>query len=457
MKINRNLEQLEKLFFYIILTSILFILIYNIIHYTPSLGYDAEAHFAYVNHIARYLPDSLNLPSSTETREFFSPPLGYVVPAFGQVICRNVIESSDYLQDCQPFFAMFTHIFQSIMYLATLLINLLTIKLISNSKSIVNTSYILLISLLAVNYRTVSMIRGEPYILFFMSMFLFIILKNEKTIFKPHVKTVIITGLVIACIALSRQWGILLFPPLIVLLFLTRDKFKNNYFKFWFYSSTVGVSLSYWFYYGLYKSYGSFIAFNMDRTKFSFSNQEFSFYIPNTEHLFALFTNPIRPNLNNQFISILYSDLWGDYWGYFTFTSKYLDIGLHQNSIGSYLSRVNLVSLFVTIIILFFYKEGLKNFNSFFLIRYIKYAVYFSFFGFLVFSIAYVSDTGDVIKASYIIQLFHLIVFVASLYFHKLRIINKNAYFVTLFLLLVAYTHNFQSYLSNFPAGFYPQ
>ena len=103
------------------------------------------------------------------------------------------------------------------------------------------------------------------------------------------------------------------------------------------------------------------------------------------------------------------------------------------------------------------YKEGLKNFNSFFLIRYIKYAVYFSFFGFLVFSIAYVSDTGDVIKASYIIQLFHLIVFVASLYFHKLRIINKNAYFITLFLLLVAYTHNFQSYLSNFPAGFYPQ
>ena len=31
MKINRNLEQLEKLFFYVILTSILFILIYNII------------------------------------------------------------------------------------------------------------------------------------------------------------------------------------------------------------------------------------------------------------------------------------------------------------------------------------------------------------------------------------------------------------------------------------------
>ena len=105
----------------------------------------------------------------------------------------------------------------------------------------------------------------------------------------------------------------------------------------------------------------------MDRTKFSFSNQELSFYIPNTEHIFSLFTNPIRPNLNNQFISILYSDLWGDYWGYFTFTSKYLDIGLHQNSIGTYLSRVNLVSLFVTIIIfIFLYNQGLKILTRFF-------------------------------------------------------------------------------------------
>jgi len=301
------------------------------------------------------------------------------------------------------------------------------------------------------------MIRGEPYILFFMSLFLFIILKNEQTIFKPRIKTVLFTGVVIACIALSRQWGNLLFPPLVILLFFTRDKFKNNYFKFWFYSSALGISLSYWFYYGLYKSYGSFIAFNMDRTKFSFSNQELSFYIPNIEHLFSLFTNPIRPNLNNQFISILYSDLWGDYWGYFTFTSKYLDIGLDQNSIGAYLSRVNIVSLILTFIILISYKQGLKKFNSYFLIRYIKYAVFFSFFGFLFFSVNYVTSTGDVIKASYIIQLFHLIVFVASLYIYKLMSSNPKLYVATLFILLMAYIHNFQSYLSNFPSGFYPQ
>ena len=92
---NEIYKKVDKYVGYSLIISSIFILIYNVIHYSPSLGYDAEAHFAYVNHIARYLPESLNLPNSNETREFFSPPLGYIVPAFGQVICRNVIESSD--------------------------------------------------------------------------------------------------------------------------------------------------------------------------------------------------------------------------------------------------------------------------------------------------------------------------------------------------------------------------
>ena len=49
-----------------------------------------------------------------------------------------------------------------------------------------------------------------------------------------------------------------------------------------------------------------------------------------------LFTKPIRPFLDNQFLTILYSDLWGDYWGYFSFTSRYLDIGRDQLMIGDF-------------------------------------------------------------------------------------------------------------------------
>ena len=89
----------------------------------------------------------------------------------------------------------------------------------NNSKSILNLSYLIMVSLLAVNYRTVSMIRGEPYILFFMSIFLYLIFKIENQDFVTQKKDILFLGLIIAGIALSRQWGFLLFPPLIIMLF----------------------------------------------------------------------------------------------------------------------------------------------------------------------------------------------------------------------------------------------
>ena len=160
--------KFEKSLFFTLIFIIIFILTYNILHYTPLLGYDAEAHINYVDHLSRYLPKKIDLPSDEETREFFNPPLAYLVPSLAQVICRNTIESFDFLADCRPIYAKATQIFQSILYLLTIFFNLLLLlKKFNNQKSIINVGYLLLVSLLAANYRTISMIRGEPYILFF--------------------------------------------------------------------------------------------------------------------------------------------------------------------------------------------------------------------------------------------------------------------------------------------------
>ena len=204
-------ENFSKYIFFTISVGTIYILIYNIFHYTPILGYDGEAHFAYVDHLARYLPRQLNLPTEVDTREFFNPPLAYIIPSFAQVICRNFIESDNFLRDCQPIYGKATQIFQSILYILTLMINLHVLKIFNHSKTFINASYLLLFSLLAVNYRTISMIRGEPYILFFLSLFLLLILKIEKNNFQTNPKTIMFTSLIIAGIALSRQWGFLLF------------------------------------------------------------------------------------------------------------------------------------------------------------------------------------------------------------------------------------------------------
>tara|TARA_A100001388_G_scaffold269021_1_gene244834 strand:- start:3170 stop:4528 length:1359 start_codon:yes stop_codon:yes gene_type:complete len=440
--------------FVLISISTFFILIYNIIHYSPILGYDAEAHFSYVDYLSRHLPRELKLPSHSETREFFNPPVGYLFPSFIQVFCRNLIDSNNLLSDCQPIYGKATQIFQSILYIVTICINLYTLKLITKSKNIFNVGYLILISLLAVNYRTISMIRGEPYILFFLSLFLLVILKMQNSDYNFGLEQVFYTGVIIACIALSRQWGFLLFIPLIVLLFYRNS--KRNYLIFWSSSSFIGGLFSSWFYIGLYQKYGSFTAFNMESKGFSFNNHNLSFYLPNLSQLEFLFTKPIRPNLDNQFFSIIYSDLWGDYWGYFSFTSRFLNDGRNQLMIGDYLARVNIVSLFSTTIIVYFCYLSYKKYKSNFIIQYVNLAWICSLIGYLIFAIMYPTSSGDTIKSTYIIQAFHLMVFLASIYFYDLKRLNRKIYNGILLTLIVVYIHNFQSYLSHFPLSFYP-
>ncbi len=450
---NYNLNFSNSIFV-LMSISTFFILIYNILHYAPILGYDAEAHFSYVDYLSRYLPKEIKLPSQDETREFFNPPIGYLFPSFAQLVCRNIIESNNLLADCQPVYGKATQVFQTILYVITICINLFTLKLVTKSKNIFNVEYLILISLLAVNYRTISMIRGETYILFFLSLFLLVIQKAENRNYDLSLKQIIYSGVIIACIALSRQWGFLLFVPLIVLLIYKNTKL--NYFKFWSKSASIGALLSSWFYVGLYQNYGSFTAFNMESKGFSLNNQNLSFYIPNFSQLEFLFTKPIRPNLNNQFISILYSDLWGDYWGYFTFTSRFLNDGRNQLNIGDYLARVNIVSIITTFIIIIFCFLAYKKYKSNFIIQYVNLAWIVSLVGYLLFTISYPNTTGDTIKSTYIIQAFHLMVFLASIYFYDLKKVNKKMYTGIIIALIVIYIHNFQSYLSHFPYNFLP-
>jgi len=455
---NKVRFNLSSSIFYFLLGSTSFILIFNIFFYSPILGYDALEHFQYIDFVARYLPNQLNLPDLENTKEFFNPPLAYIAPSMAQVLCRNIIESSNFLVECQPIYAKFAQVFQAILYLLTLFINFHILKKFNDSKSYINTSYLLLVSIIASNYKTISMIRGESYILFFMSLFMYFLYDSEKNNYSFRASKSVLVGIIVGLIALSRQWGFLLFLPTIVLLFSKNLTNKVGYFKFWLLSGAIGASISSWFYISLYINYGKFTAFNMNRTKFSFQNQPMNFYLPNLEQIQNIFTRPVRPYLENQFISILYSDLWGDYWGYFSFTSRYSELGRGQNNIISYLGRVNLISLISTVILISFCFITAKNYKKNLFISYINLAILFSFFGYLWFCISYpnIGGGGDNIKAVYMTQLFNLLAFSSSLHLHKLQSINKKYYNFLVILLFLIYLHNFQTYLSHFPLNFLP-
>ena len=444
---------LSKVITYLLIAVLMFILTFNIIFYDPIFGYDAEAHYAYVDYVAMYLPDNFELPSDEDSREFFNPPIAYLFPSAVAILCRNLISAENIVKSCQPIYGKATQIFQSILFLITLIYYTKTLKLFSLKSSRLVFNFLILVLLLTANYRTISMIRGEPYVLLFMSMVLYYYARLLTSKFNYSKKDILIIGFLIGLLALSRQWAFLLFPGFFFMYLHFSKEEKSTYLKFIISIFSLGFLLSSWFYFSLYIEYGSFTAFNKNPSSFSFTNQDLYFYIPISPEIKYVFIKPIRPFFSNQFIPILYSDLWGDYWGYFSFTSRNLAGGLNQMMIGDYLARVNIFSLvpsFLLLISLKKTKNNLEDKHQKFLI-FIKYLITFSFIGYLWFAIKYPAlPTGDTIKASYIIQLFHLLCFPAAFRLESIFRKNKNFYYLIIFLLLIVFGHNFSAMLSHF-------
>ena len=202
----------EKYISFLLILSIIYLLIFNIVKYDPLNGYDAEAHHSYIDFFSMYLPYDIKLPNVKDTREFFNPPIPYIFPSIVQVICRNTISSNDIMRACQPIYGLYTQIFQSILYLISIYFYLKIFKNIRNDKKLLDFSLLIFVSILVVNYKTFSMIRGEPYIIFFNSIILYRFYKLCSNSFLYKKKDIVIFGLLIGFLALSRQWAFLLFP-----------------------------------------------------------------------------------------------------------------------------------------------------------------------------------------------------------------------------------------------------
>lgn len=455
------MTKVNKFNFYfslIIIFLIIFILAFNYINYDPKYGYDAEAHYEYVEgFFALFVPNLSDQASNEITREFFNPPLPYVIPATFSLACRNTIDVEDKAKYCQKYYGKIIQVTNSLFYLLTLYFYLLTFKFITKGK-LLNLNVLLPISLLAVNYRTFSMLRGEPYIIFINSLLIFLLSKYLDREFKLRKKDFLIFGLFLGLIGLSRQWAFLLFPAYGYFLFYENNiQIKKRVLKFLVYVFSIAFIVCSWFYFKLFFEFGSFTAFNMDPSEFNFINQPLDFYLIGKDQMRYLFTKPIRPYLGNNLLSILYSDLWGDYWGYFAFTSRYLDIGRNQLLIGDYLARVNAVSLVPTFLIFIgffkakkvFIETNLKKFIP--LLNFIKLSAIFSIIGYVWFLIKYpeVPQSGT-IKATYMIQFFHLLTLPLMFYLDYLKKIKIKSYLFVICSLLIVFAHNFSSYLSHF-------
>lgn len=440
----------------LLVTSV--VLIINIINYNIQLGYDAAAHKWYVE----VMP--LNLPTDQDTYEFFSPPLPYLAPSIVDSICDKLVDVKNNSLDCEFIYGKVTQIIQSFMFLAIIFfyINICNYIFPKNNEFLIST--VLLLILIPANYKTFSMLRGEPYISFFISWFLFVFCRLIKKEFKLNKNDILSVGILLGLLGLSRQWAFLFllsFGIYSLSLFKLNDKaFNLKLFKHISSIFILAFIISGWFYINLFLNYGSFTTFNEIPQEINIRNNPESFYTSTGLKDLMLFKEPFRgTKMQKGFFPIMHSDVWGDYWGYFLVRTGREGYDINIQAILPYLGKVNFLALIpsslylIGIIFSFKYmKRKNENINiirsNFYLLLNIFLII--GWLGFIWFNTKYPEEKMDTVKATYVIYLINLLPFYGSLVLNKLRKINSNLYNSLISILFIILFYNIPAMITRF-------
>ncbi len=449
----------------VLFLAINLIVLVNAVRHNPEMGYDAIDHLAYI----QTLPD--RLPGPEDTNEYFSAPLPYILPSLVNKACLANAGGLDEqsFETCRKTAGKFSQGINVLLSLgATYLLLQICIQLRPGSRTL-RFSTLALLGTLTVYYKTFAQVRGEPYVVLFTAWALYLLAKllfNRETAgWKDGVGLGVILGLLI----LSRQWGFMLFPALglVVLLVLALEKRQARGLVVAFTTSLIVAFLvGGWFYLYLYARYDTFLAFNEKSSGFSFANQPYEFYRHTGLDDFQLFREPTRRVFDNMLIPIFYSEMWGDYWGYMVFIRDKSYLGLlgyaNQAEINPYLGRVNLVSLYPTLLFaaglltgalaglhllraqaeqrsraLFYF--GLTLFVLVSAVLYLYFLISYPFL-----------ETGTTIKATYLLHGLLVLTLLGAEFLEQIRSRWPRLYPVLLVLLLLVWAHNLPAMISRY-------
>ncbi len=425
----------------------------NTIFHDPNIGYDVSAHLINI-HILPY-----HLPTQSETYEFFSPPLGYILPALVDKVCvyyhctrwRDRIDGKS------------AQVFNFFLSIGITIFFWKIAELLRPGNKSLKVSMLALLGILTVYYKTFSQARGEPYVAFFAVWVIFLVLKAIKNPASMTWKDGILLGVALGLLVLSRQWGFFFFAALaalVVLIFIIDHKAGYRLGRMFTLSVMVAALVGGWFYVYLFRTYGSFTAAATQPSAFSFANHPLNYYTGLGVKDLKIIRIPIRPALGNSLIPIFYSDTWGDYWGYFSFVDpNYASYRVNRAVMGPYLGRVNLVSAFPTVILL----SGLAlgGYYVWKMLRQKEYHVErlfmaFLFFGALASWLGYMwllityADAHDNFKPTYMIQIFMCLPILGAFFLEKVRTWKPLLYRLGMGLLLVVFVHNLPAMLTHF-------
>ena len=394
----------------------------NAVLHDPKIGYDASAHLKYATTLAR----AGWLPTSSDTNEFFSPPLPYLPLA----LLWATLDASG--RDADVVALKLAQFFQVGCSLVLTFFVLKVTRLVRRGP-FVATAALVLLGTIPAYYRTFAMIRGEPLLATLAVVGTYLTLKTFA-INRPTIGAAVGVGFTLGLAVLSRQWAFFLLPALgLVGLWrlITDAENRGATLRAGLVTIVTFLCVGGPFYLHLHNTYGSVRAFNRaPETDVAPPDQQKASIATTVKRLV---TRPIRDSLIHHPIAIFYADVWGDYWQYYlvyarensvkskTRYAKPVDVekvarrkpeNTNFNTIPAYLGRACALGMIPTALFAAGVGKGLfairrvNQSTQFVAVATLAMGVVTTAAGYAWFVASYPSDEGDTIKASYPLQLF---------------------------------------------------
>jgi hypothetical protein len=438
----------------------------NALLHDPGIGYDAVDHLQYIRTMPR-------IPSAAESREFFSPPLPYLIPALFDKACLAWTGEAPVpgAEDrCLRFAGKTAQFLNVLLSLGTTFLFLKIGETVRPGNRFWKIATLLLLALMTVYYRTLSQVRGEPYLAFFTVWALYLLAETALRPDRSGVGSALALGLVLGLLGLSRQWGFMLFPAIVglmILMWAVDRRKRARSIAVLAASLAISLAICGWFYASLFIRYGSFAAFDRSPRPFALRNLPMSFYRDTGLKNLLLFRSPARGSFDNRLLPIFYSEIWGDYWGYFVLIPQRASLTDDRyqpngDQMTPYLGRVNAAALLPSLLFAAAIVAGLLSLRHLRSVdgeeqgRSLFMALLLMFGGgavliYLYFLIRFTSVAPDTtIKATYMLHALLVLPLLGAEFLETVRNRSSIVYVGILIMLVLVWAHNLPAMITQY-------
>lgn len=458
------------------------LVLWNSLTHDPFVGYDAGAHIDY----ARTISEG-RLPSKEDSYESFSAPLSYVLPALFRAADTRLNDIPP--GDADLRMARFWLLVNAAISVGLTLSLLRVCDRIRPGDPHLRLVALLLLGSLPVYYKSFAQARAEPLVAF-------LCLASLEAAMawggpgRSRAAGAVLLGLLTGLAILARQWNLPVALAIAAFLGLQVLRAKGRRLREagWLaLACAVTLVSGGWFYVHLDQTRGGLKeAFQKKPRSFSILNQKPSFYFATGGS--TLFEKPFRPAFRNQLWPILYSETWGDYWGYFHVAGARLwssgrwvpvqgehlervtpneprpGLWTNESRMLPYLGRVNRLALLPTILLGLGALYGLRALARSLTgpdggpgeraIALLALAAWLSAAAYFWFLVSFPEVSGVHIKATYILHAFPLLAILAAGVMQEIRRWNARAYAVLVLMIVVVAIHNAPALVSRYSAFF---